>query len=272
MNDTAYFETAHPVTISNTGDTAQTYTFDNLIAATAYTLSSGSIWPDSFPPNLDSTDAAGATISFEPNTLTVAAKSTGVLTMSFTQPQGLDATRIPVYSGYVAINGTNGDALSLPYAGIASELKDAVVMDTSDGFPWVASSADIYTPLTNETQTFVLPSSNTTTNTTATYPTIVYALAMGSRILRVDVVPEDVSGLPQVIGQQILGSIPEYPIENVPRNSLFYAEWDGTLADGSEAPAGTYKFMVRALKIFGNVTSDLDYERYDTVYFDITYA
>jgi hypothetical protein len=48
LNDTVYFQAAHPVTISNTGSVAQTYSFANLIAATAYTLNSGAMSPGPF--------------------------------------------------------------------------------------------------------------------------------------------------------------------------------------------------------------------------------
>ncbi|KAL3419622.1 Minor extracellular protease vpr 12 [Phlyctema vagabunda] len=272
LNDTVYFKAAHPITISNTGDTAQTYTFSNEIAATAFTLSDGGIFPDVFPPNLASDAASAATIRFNPTTLTVPAKSSGVFTAHFTRPQGLDAARIPVYSGFVAINGTNGDTLSLPYAGVASRLKDAKIVDYVDGFPYISTSTDAdHAPVANET-IFILPSGNSTTNSTAGLPEIVYALAMGSRILRIDVVPENVRNLPRILGEQVLGSIAGYPVENVPRNSLFTAAWDGKLSDGRVAPAGRYKFMIRALRIFGDVTYNHDYERYDTGYINIKYA
>ncbi|RDW83274.1 hypothetical protein BP5796_04765 [Coleophoma crateriformis] len=272
LNDTVYFKAAHPVTISNIGSSSQTFSFENLIAATAYTLSSGSIYPDAFPPNIASGAAAGATIRFEPSSLTVAAKSSGVVTLHFTRPAGLDPTLLPVYSGYVAINGTNGDSLSLPYAGVACRMKDVVIMDSADGFPYIAASNDAnLNPIASNGTTFILPHANTTTNTTTGLPTVVYALAMGSRIVRIDVVPEKVRNLPRILGQQVLGSIAGYPSELVPRNTLFTAPWDGMLADGTFVPAGKYKFMIRTLKIFGDATYDHDYERYDTAYFNIKY-
>ncbi|RDW71221.1 hypothetical protein BP6252_07784 [Coleophoma cylindrospora] len=272
LNDTVYFKAAHPVTISNIGSSSQTYSFENLIAATAYTLSSGSIYPDAFPPNIASGAAVGATIRFEPSSLTVAAKSSGVVTLHFTRPAGLDPTLIPVYSGYVAINGTNGDSLSLPYAGVACRMKDVAIMDYADGFPYVAASTDAnLNPIASNGTTFILPLANTTTNTTTGLPTAVYVLAMGSRTVRIDVVPENVRNLPRILGQQVLGSIAGYPAQLVPRNTLVTAPWDGMLADGTFAPAGKYKFMIRALKIFGDATYDHDYERYDTAYFNIKY-
>jgi hypothetical protein len=273
LNDTSYFKAAHPVTITNTGSTDQTYTFANLLAATAYTLT-GAITPDIFPPNLDASSTAGATIPFNPETITVLARSSGIVTLHFTRPEGLDATRIPVYSGYVAINGSNGDTLSLPYAGIASRLKDAKIINTAAGYPFLSSSANILTPIITNDTIFVVPGPNSSTppSSSIAFPSIIYNLAMGSRIIRVDIQPEDPRGLDRIIGQQVLGSVPGYPVENHARNSLDAAVWDGPMADGSWAPEGKYRFMLRALRILGVVDYDHDYERFVSGVFEVRYA
>jgi hypothetical protein len=154
LNDTSYFKAAHPVTISNTGSVAQTYTFANLVAANAYTLS-GSISPSAFPPALDAT--SGASVRFGPEPLTVGPKSSGVVTLHFTRPVGLDESRIPVYSGFVSINGTAGDSLSLLYTGIATSMKDVTVVDYADGFPYLTSSDPNQAPITENSTLFILP-------------------------------------------------------------------------------------------------------------------
>lgn len=274
LNDTSHFQAAHPVTISNLGSMAQTYSFANLVAATAYTFVSGDVLPTHFPPNLVADVTFGATIRFEPDTLTVGPGSTGVVTLHFTRPGGLDATRFPVYSGFVAINGTNGDHLTVPYLGVASRMKDAQIMDTNDGFPYFASYPNTKTPVTANNTVFTLKGNSTCTGCNTTAPAIVYGLAMGSRVVRVDVVPENPRGLPRIVGQQVLGSVPGYPYPNHPRLTADpdYVAWDGKLDDGSWAPAGRYKFMLRALRILGDETYDHDYERYDTQYFEIKYA
>jgi hypothetical protein len=266
LNDTAYFTAAHPVTIKNTGSTAVTYTFSNIGAATAYTLTSGA-WPDSFPPTVE---ASYATIRFNPSTLTVPAGAALPVVLHFTRPAGLDAARIPVYSGYVGINSTNGDYLTLPYAGIASKLKEATVTDSADGFPYLSTSADAdHAPIAGKL--FTLPG-NSTTYIATEYPSVVWALAMGSKVVRVDIVPLDVHNLPRIIGKQVLGSMAGYPIHNNARAALISSNWNGQLSDGSWAPAGTYKFFFRALKIFGDETYDHDYEPFSTEYFSIAYA
>jgi hypothetical protein len=270
LNDTSHFTAAHPVTISNTGSVAQTYTFANLPAANAYTLS-GSIFPSAFPPALDATTSA--TIRFEPDSLTVSPKSSGVVTLHFTRPAALDASRIPVYSGFVAINGTDGDSLSLPYAGIGTDMKDVAIIDSADGFPYLTSSADAtQAPITANNTLFVLPGNSISSNATTGLPSLVYALAMGSRIVRVDIQPENPRDLPRIVGQQVLGSVPGYPVQNHVRQATDGVAWDGRLADGSWAKVGKYRFMLRALKIFGEVNYDHDYEMVVTQLFEIRYA
>lgn len=265
LNDTSHFTAAHPVSITNTGNTAVTYEFSNIPAATSYTLEDDSVWPSTFPNDLDT---SAAKIRFVPSKLTVPAGATLPVVLHFTRPD-LDEARIPIYSGYVGIKGSNGETLSLPYQGAASRLKDATVTDYPDGFPYL-TSADITTeeedwplePVTEST-TFNLSS--------PILPTIAWALAMGSPLVRVDVVPEDVHGLPRIVGKQVLGSIAGFPREYVYRDSLFADPWDGSLANGTYAPAGIYKFLYRALKISGDPTYNHDYEAYETPYFTIEY-
>ncbi|KAF2703341.1 subtilisin-like protein [Pleomassaria siparia CBS 279.74] len=273
LNDTHYFKSAHPIGIKNTGKTAQTYTFANVIAATAYTLEAGSAYPALFE-NIELLADAGstATIHFEPASLTVAPGKSGRVTAHFTQPKTLEAARIPFYSGYVAVNGTNGDSLTLPYAGTTTSLKSVRIVDDADGYPYVANSRFTNLPLTANSTAFVLPGANGTANLGTTYPTVVYVLAIGSRIVRFDVVPEKPTySTPLILGQPAIGAIAGTPVENNPRNNLLTVAWDGQLANGQYAPAGNYKILFRALKIFGDANNPNDYESFDTVVFTIQY-
>lgn len=274
LNDTVYFKAAHPVTVSNRGNVAQTYCFANLVAATAYTLNNGTISPAPFGHiSLAGDAASGATIRFEPESLTVGPKSSAAVTLHFTRPAGLDASRIPVYSGFVAINGSAGDSLSLPYAGIATSMKSVAIVDSVDGYPYLTTSSDsTQKPIKANGTVFVLPGNSTTFNSTTGLPSLLYALAMGSRIVRIDVQPANPRGLSRILGKQVLGSVPGYPVQNHVRQTMDGIVWNGQLADGTWAPAGQYRFMLMALKIFGNVTYDHDYEMYTTQLFEIKYA
>jgi hypothetical protein len=84
--------------------------------------------------DISANSKTGATICFNPTTLTMAPRSSRIVALHFTRPSGLDESRIPIYSGYVAINSSNGDPFPLIYAGVASCLKDATIMNTAAGF------------------------------------------------------------------------------------------------------------------------------------------
>jgi hypothetical protein len=184
LNDAVYFKARHPVTISNTGCVAQTYSFANLIAATAYTLNNGTISPAPFGRfDLLGDAASDATIRLEPDSLTVGPKSSAVVTLHFTRPASLDASRIPVYSGFVSINGSAGNSLSLPYAGIATSMKAVAIVDSADGYPYlttsfnssqtpITSSNSTQTPITANGTVFVLPGNSTTFNSTTGLPSL----------------------------------------------------------------------------------------------------
>jgi hypothetical protein len=94
---------------------------------------------------------------------------------------------------------------------------------------------------------------------------------MGSRVVRIDIQPENPRGLPRSVGQQVLGSVPGYPVQNHVRQATDSIAWNGQLADGSFVKEGKYRFMLRALKIFGDLTYDHDYEMYTTQLFEIKY-
>ncbi|KAL3417570.1 subtilase [Phlyctema vagabunda] len=305
LNDTQFFVPAHPLTFTNLCVSEQTYTFSHLVSATAYTFASGNTTPSIFPQELEVDTAASAAvvISFQPASLTIPGKSSGQVVVHFTAPSGLDEQRVPIFSGYVAVNGSQGDALTVPYAGIAANLTTVPQMDAQNGYPYVAASSqpvlqyepEIQPMLPNNTalppaHVFVLPrpAFNATTyvaNSSTVYPTATWRLAMGTRLLRIDVVP--VSGnatssyapaAPEILGEPALavqfmsGDIYRNSFESLSRGSEDYAQWNGVLADGSVAPAGTYKFLFRSLKIFGDQALASAYERHETVEFEIRYT
>ena len=238
------------------------------------------------PYNKMSLMTVAANVSFGPSTIEVAAGGAGVVLATFTAPTTLDPSRIFVYSGFISINNSDIDSnsgvdraipssFSIPYAGIAADMWNITVMDIAEGYPYLASS-DIQTfdngttsttlspPITTSNTSYVL-AGNTTNYTITAWPTLVWKLEYGSRLMRIDMVPQNGTDLPSVLGQGILGSFSEYPSFNVgARYTNVVSEWDGSLANDTYAPPRTYKFLVRVLKIFGNETAVDDYEQHST--------
>ena len=84
-------------------------------------------------------------------------------------------------------------------------------------------------------------------------------------------VPQNTTGLPTVL---VLGSILGYPSSNVgARYTAVQLQWNGSVVNKTSlVPPGTYKFLVRVLKIFGTDMSIDNYEEYSTPYFNVKYA
>lgn len=281
FNDTDHFVTEANFTLYNTGNASVVYSLSNVGAATGLTLPSGDIFPAFFPNELYD-DYASLSFGSDGESVTIAAGEETTVFVTATPPAGLDATRLPVYSGYIAINGSDGSSLSLPYLGVAGSLKSATIMSV-DGTYMSSSAApaqDATAPAISEGHTFLLPppgqSNNTQYNTSSIdYPQLIYSLALGTAALRVDVVPlsADVDA-GESLGITSIGDVYQTPLEYMPRNDAALPNvltWTGRLASGEYAPEGAYKMAVRALKISGDRTVAEDYELVETVGFSIQY-
>ncbi|KAF2652507.1 serine endopeptidase [Lophiostoma macrostomum CBS 122681] len=268
FNDTDHFAGTLNFTIDNLGSEDVTYSLANVVAATAYTLDPNSIFPSLFPNELVPT--AGADLAFSSDKVTVPADSSAIITVTVSPPAGLAASRLPVYSGYITLNSTSGESLSLPYLGVVGSLHNATVLDTA-GTYLSQSSDPALNPVPANT-TFTLPATNGSDANT-TYPAVVIDLALGSRLVRADVIPQSAnsSSPKEVLGVQTLGNIFGFPQTYVPRGQAG-SSWDGRLADGSLVPAGTYSILVRALKLFGDETKEDEFEAAETVVFGIKYS
>lgn len=289
FNDTDYFTTKKTFTVTNTGTKAITFNLSSVPTITAYTLANGSIYPESWIPELVDSPTAFASIRFEPATLTVPAGASAVVTVLPKPPSGLDASRIPVYSGYVTLNGTGGINLSIPYQGVAASMHDAVtVLDPRTGL----TRADTTAAITDNTTVFVLPppkngtqlviakASKLVNSKSATYlpygvlPNSFVVLPMGSALVRADVVPLDnatAASAVEVLGYKTLGNIAGLPALYL-KAAGWFQSWNGLLEDGTWAPPGQYRLALRALKFFGDRDVAEDYSVIETVSFGIVYA
>ncbi|KAI6883151.1 subtilisin-like protein [Hortaea werneckii] len=271
FNDTDNFEDTMNFTISNAGDDSVTYSLSNVGAATAYTFSQGSIYPDIFPNELVDSFAS---VEFSSKEVSIGAGSESTVQIMVTPPQGLDASRLAVWSGYIAMNGSDGTSLSLPYQGVTGSMHDQTVLDTENTYLTTSASED-YAPVTSSNSTFYLPRSNSTASNSTAYPEVAIALAFGSSLVRCDVHPVGPQGYgsnsTNILGVASLGNIYSFPYTYAPRGGLV-AAWDGMLEDGTMAPAGTYQLVVRALHIFGDKSMASEYDSATTVPFTIKYV
>lgn len=276
FNDTANFVKSAWFEITNTGSDSVTYAISYSASGTVYTLpSDGDPVPSTFsigsPPEIV---ASSAQLSLNPDTITIGPGESASIEVTASLPTDLITSRIPVYGGYISLNGTNDESLSLPYLGVASSLKDAIIFDSVDGMTYLSRYLNV--SAIPDGFTFTLPPPNSTDEEKEQYdfPVPVSLDSFGTRVLRVDLVPaqsDSTVNTTQVLGVDIVGSIINFPVYEQGRGS-WHAFWYGQLSDGAFAPPGDYYLLFRALKIFGNEDSPDDYESVKSVSFSLSYA
>lgn len=218
FNDTDNIESVKNFTISNKGNISVSYTLSHVGAATGYTLpaNDSSIFPAPFPNELLDDYA---TIEFsDRGSFTIPSGQRKIVSVTVTPPTGLDARRLPVYSGYIAINGSDGTGLSLPYVGVAGSLYSASIL--SNETTYMASSIAVTRAAVPANHTFILPppghSNDTQYNASHTdYPQLAVDFALGSAYVRVDVVPTFVSfgaNFTESLGLRTLGDVYMTPL------------------------------------------------------------
>lgn len=275
FNDTDHFVASTSFSISNTGSEAMTYTIGHVPALTVYTLDeAGDLFPAYFPnPTVDS---PAATITFSSTSIQVPAGASTEVTLSASAPLTLDASRLPVYSGYITINGTDDSSFEVPYLGVVGSMSNATNLDPDYTYLFT-STDDSYTPSSADL-TFTIPyptlAEAVDPSSNISYPTALYQLDLGSALVRVDVVPlaaNFTGNATTVLGTKIAGSVYGYPADWLTRSD-YIAVFTGLLADGSVVPEGTYKLVVRALRIFGDRKDVEGYETRQTVAFNVLYT
>jgi hypothetical protein len=277
FNDTEHFVDSYSFAIENIGSSSVTYTVSHVPALTAYTLTEPASWPAYFPNPL--TESA-ASLTFSASTVEVPAGSTANITVFPTLPAGLNASILPVYSGYIAINGTNGNNLTVPYLGVAGCLYNATNLDPA--LTYLTTYSDRFLELVSPNTTFTVPyptlAAAEDPDAHTAYPAATYQLDLGARIVRIDVVPLGGTSCnrttntttTEVLGTTIAGSVYGYPVTYLPRN-YYVVPFTGLLADGSVVSPGQYQLVVKALRIFGDPDVTEDYITIETVPFTLAY-
>ncbi|GJC78230.1 intracellular serine protease [Colletotrichum liriopes] len=286
FNDTDNLVSETSFTVTNIGDTAVAYNISHVPALTAITLN------DIYRQSTPGLSTSYATLAFEPATFSLEPNTSAEVRVGVVPPKGLDAPTLPVYSGWVAINGTNADgdiALSVPYIGVAGSMKNVTVLashrllftrsdnnanpevpaNTTFQIAVPADHADWAQPVLN-TSDLVLP--------LGALPQQFLWLVMGSAEVRLEAVSITSPG-PETkrdsndngIGVITLGNIAGYPMTFM-RPIGWLSPWSGKLADGSWVPAGRYQLSIFALKIMADRTLPESWDRYDSPEFIIRYV
>ncbi|KAG6021502.1 hypothetical protein E4U19_005684 [Claviceps sp. Clav32 group G5] len=251
FNDTDHLATNLNLTITNKGSHAVTYNLGQVPSLTMYTLGKDAVNTMTFPNEVVN---AQTSLSFSQNSITLPAGHSAVVGVTAKPAAGvINPKRLALWSGYVTINGTDGSVLSMPYQGLTGSLRKATVLARDQA--WVFHSSDS-TDFTRSPDgfTYLVPKAGTS-NDLDDLPAIGVNLALGSSMLRIDVVPvRNRTKAAKSIGEPF--GLPN-PLNERGWTSF---SWDGQLQSGKYAPAGHYRFVVRALRIFGDASRPHDWD------------
>ncbi|KAF9691272.1 hypothetical protein EKO04_010922 [Ascochyta lentis] len=256
LNDTEHFVGSHTFSVTNTGSADEIFELKHRKAVTMYTMDPQAdvLRPGSFP---NAIAESWATVSFSSDSVTVPAGQSANVTVEFAPPAGLNATLLPVYSGFIAL----GDKLVLPYLGVAGNMRDATILT-----PETAYLAQGYAPApANASYTIPRPDPKnppmTDRGDTMATPNVYIRPSFGSSLLRVEVLQ----------GDKVLGALAGFPQTYVARTEV-RAYFNGLMADGRVLDEGSYRIKVMALRIFGDEKRDEDWDVVESAGFAVKYA
>ncbi|QLI74815.1 Subtilisin E [Metarhizium brunneum] len=211
---------------------------------------------------------APASIDMSKTFLKLVANQSDTITISAKDPKGLEADRLPVWSGWVAINSSDGKTLTVPYMGLAGSLHKQQVLE-SDGVSLQGFNHDMHNADSNRGAKFSYTVKKGFTTLSAS---IIINLILGSRVY-VEAVPLS----PRKWMTDRLGKSRGFPIKGYsPRAlqrytgiGLYDKEWDGQIQSGDYLPPGDYQLVVRALRVFGDPTMEADWDAAEPLPFQV---
>ncbi|KAF7351933.1 Minor extracellular protease vpr [Mycena venus] len=269
LNDTAHFAGPQKFTVKNAGRTVKTYTLSHVPAGTAITIPNG-VFPDVGPVAL-STDYAS--VSFNGAKFTLLPGQSHEVVATIKPPQGVDATTFPVYSGFIHVTSGN-DSVHATYLGLAASLKDTHVIDNTD------LVFGVVLPVVLDSEGNIQDAPVNYTFVGGDAPTVLWRQAFGTPLFRLDLVSPDIvlNGTlnarapisfanPHKGGSfakvPILGALLEVPylgrsdLGDLLDNQVLLSN---TFANGTIIPNGSYKILLRSLRVTGDPTNEADYE------------
>ncbi|KAK7936637.1 uncharacterized protein PG986_015075 [Apiospora aurea] len=259
LNDTDHFVANHTFSIENAGAEEATYEIGHMRALSMYakvSTLSGDVLAGYPNPTVDS----WAELTFSPDVVTIPAGGSAQIAVTVVPPQNVNATRLPVYSGYVSINSTRADEhLVLPYLGVVGSMRAAPILTPGSAFLAAnGSPVDANTSYTLP-RSVQDPAFEPSTDDEGRLPNMLVSPIMGTRLLHAHVVALDEQGtakggnntMKTPTGVPCMGALAGWPrryLAALDQRAYFL----GLLADGTVLPPGSYRMVASALRIFGD--------------------
>ncbi|KJK78007.1 hypothetical protein H634G_06590 [Metarhizium anisopliae BRIP 53293] len=304
FNDTDHRVGTIRLSITNTAQSEVTYRLSPLHATTLYAAKRNSFDPDPMKPE---PVQATADIKLSQNSLTLQPGESGTIDVSATDPSGLDPIRLPIWSGWISINGSDSTVLTIPFLGLAGSLHSA-----AREYPplpvlkhFVATDGTQH-PAESETFVFRDPTNGQRPGSSKFIKkkyagedvnALVFELhlGIGSPRVRLDIVPEilcsDVdpsisnprvpelskycvpdSLVTEFAGVMSIGQVPGFPFNFPIRNpGRFVGRWNGEIAHGKYAPPSRYHVALSTLAPFGDAANESDWQTGSSDAFSMAY-
>ncbi|KAH7375195.1 peptidase S8/S53 domain-containing protein [Plectosphaerella cucumerina] len=261
LNDTANFAATHTITIKNSDDVEVSYNLTHANAPTVLTRGQGDAYIDNYPELR--TDRGLASVKFSEDAITIPAKSSATVQLTFTEPIDLEEKFLAQYGGYVHVIGDNGETVKITYNGVRGSFKDAQSWETQFGVPAFYDAND---------QTF----RNGTVFPFPTLPKIHFNILWSTREVSFDVVKADwtradwkyppKSGENNWVGSTrwsnpATGTAGAFPSQLQPRSGeIFLFTLGDTYATGEPVEPGAYRILARALRSYGDYNNIEDWQ------------
>lgn len=197
LNDTEFFKAKHTITVSNEGVGPRIWKIVHEPVGTAISIESNSTFFNTYPVPLEDKYAAA---HFSQSILAVPGGQKAKFTVTFSPPKGLNAAKLPYYSGYIHLvpldfSKDSKDDFRIAYFGVASRMKDTPILDDTDGLFGFKLPAlltpDQTEPITSDNETYSLKDNSS-------QPNVLFRLQMGSPLYSLDLVDADIAFKPTI--------------------------------------------------------------------------
>ncbi|OAA39600.1 subtilisin-like protease [Beauveria brongniartii RCEF 3172] len=281
FNDTEHRVPSLSLKITNMAKSEVTYQLSSLHAPTINTVAENTlINPD--PMVTEPVNNAPADIKISQDSLTLGPGLSATVQVTAADPSGLDPARIPVWSGWIVVNGTDGSNLTVPFLGVAGSLRPLNTLYNAFPELKIAGPKPDDDPVRAGTTKFLfknpeqgqrpgLSGSIAQQDAGKKVSSILVGtyLPFGSPMLRFDIVPLDIcspspasnsgTGTGSALSENCVpsGNLTEYggvksigqprgsPVSYVERHTEFKdvdVSWDGSFKPGQDATAGEIRY------------------------------
>lgn len=261
--------------LHNTGDSGALYELGHTAVSTIYSMTQEGRLANARFEVID----AYADITFAADQAFVSAGGEARITVRCTPPEDVEKARWPIYSGYITLNSTNGDTLSIPYVGNAGSMREGVIIDDEAVTSWPRFDAEEVVTLARPTTPGNSSRDDLSMNVNPYLPAkvlrfdIVAPAAMSSGTI--DPPSNSSNALPteEWLGRKTYGQTWASPYAILAASSGISATFGGFLATGELLPAGRYSILASALRLFADPASDdeADWQVVETVPFLLRY-